>query len=179
MKGRKTGGRDFVKGDPRAGRPKGSKDTRPRVGSIRAVYQDFIGARGGHDKMLEAVDEGVQNPKRALGYLELGARVLDRVDDRKNGGGPTVNIIFKSSIDPSKLRAAASRALPALPSTSAQGADSQISCWRPRRQVPQRLLQRRQRPQDTAGGGDSYQPQASDLASRPRSSQRPREGQSF
>lgn len=75
-KGRKTGGRDFIKGDPRAGRREGAKDKRPRIGRIRAVYQDFIETRDGHDKMVTALDEGIQNPKRALGYMELGARVL-------------------------------------------------------------------------------------------------------
>lgn len=92
------------------GRPKGSKDKGPRVGSIRAVYQDFIAVRDGHDKMLDAVDDGITNPKRALGYLELGARVLDRVDEQKTGNGVAVTINFISNIRPERLRAAAGRA---------------------------------------------------------------------
>jgi len=67
-----------VSGNP-IGRPPGVKDKLPR-GSVAAVFRDFISTKGGHDKMLEAVDAGVKNHRRALGYLELGARVLDRVD---------------------------------------------------------------------------------------------------
>lgn len=119
-RGRKTGSRDFVKGDPRAGRPKGAKDKRPRAGSIRAVYQDFIENRDGHDKMVNALDDGIQSSKRALGYMELGARVLDRVDD-KNGNRGAVTINFISNIRPARLRAAAVRARrPALRPAEAQ-----------------------------------------------------------
>lgn len=96
-------------GNPR-GRPKGAKDKGPRAGSIRKVYQDFYDARNpetgttGYQDMLKAVKEGVRNPKRALGYLELGAKVLDRVDQQTGQAGPRVTIVFQSSINLEKLR---------------------------------------------------------------------------
>lgn len=99
------------------GRPKGAKDKVPR-GLMSAVIDQFVRGYAGFGKLLDALDDGVQNPKRALGYLELVAKVKDRVEE-KNGAGTTVNVIFKSSLDPSRLRAAATRALP-MPSVGAE-----------------------------------------------------------
>lgn len=43
-KGRKTGGRDFQPGDPRAGRPPGAKDKVPRSikATIRQLYEEIL-----------------------------------------------------------------------------------------------------------------------------------------
>ncbi len=44
-KGRKTGGRDFVPRDPRAGRPKGVKDKVPcsLKASLKRIYEELVG----------------------------------------------------------------------------------------------------------------------------------------
>lgn len=101
------GRRLFQPGGPGGpGRPRGAKNKLP---TIRRVYETVIAERDGHQKMVDAVDEGLQSSKRALGYLELGARVLDRVDT-KGGNGVPVTILFVSNIRPERLRAAAGRA---------------------------------------------------------------------
>src|SRR6266508_2689208 len=72
----------FAKGNRLGpGRPKGSKDTRPRRSSIKATYDELFDTRGGHRLMLDALEAGLKDKTRALGYLKLGAKVLDRADD--------------------------------------------------------------------------------------------------
>jgi hypothetical protein len=97
----------FGKGNrlaPDPGRPKGSKDTRPRIGSIKAVYDELIETRGGHKLMLEAVEAGLKDKKRALGYLELGAKVLDKSEEVQ---GKFVHFHLHTNVDFTKLDEAA------------------------------------------------------------------------
>jgi hypothetical protein len=91
----------FAKGNGLGpGRPKGSKDTKPRIGSIRAVYDELIETRGGHKLMLDAVEAGLKDKKRALGYLELGAKVLDRAEEE---AGKQVHFHLHTNVDFTKL----------------------------------------------------------------------------
>jgi len=93
----------FGKGNrlaPGPGRPKGSKDTRPRIGSIKAVYDELIETRGGHKLMLDAVEAGLKDKKRALGYLELGAKVLDKSEAVQ---GKFVHFHLHTNVDFTKL----------------------------------------------------------------------------
>lgn len=85
----------------RRGRPKGAKDKIPR-GSIKRVYERFLEECDGEEAMLRALIDGIGDRKRALGFLELGARVLDRVQDQS--AGRPVTIIFRSSVQFEKLR---------------------------------------------------------------------------
>ena len=107
------GGQDalgrFTKGNT-FGRPKGAKDRRPRIGTIKAVYEDLIETRDGHQLMLERVEAGIRDPKRALGYLDLGARVLDKSEEI---AGKVVHFHLHTNVDFSKLdEAAAKNGLP-------------------------------------------------------------------
>lgn len=91
------------------GRRKGAKDKGPRVGSIRAVFTDYIENFQGHDLMLDAVDRGIQayDPGTALGYLNLGAKVLDRTEDGQQRP-ITINVV--TNVDFNKLRDARAQA---------------------------------------------------------------------
>jgi hypothetical protein len=101
LKGKKTGGRDFVCGDPRAGRPEGARDRLPR-GSIRLAFQQLIEAYQGHELMVAAIVDALKAKGRVgLGYMELAARVLDKAQDVT---GSTVVINFISNLDKRKLR---------------------------------------------------------------------------
>jgi hypothetical protein len=72
----------FTKANGLGGRPPGSKDKRPRAGTLRAVYGDLIEHGQGHAMMLAAVTRGVKaTPAIAVKYLELGAKVLDKAED--------------------------------------------------------------------------------------------------
>ena len=112
MSGRKSGEKGLVRDErgrfgkgnrlaPGPGRPKGQKDTRPRRGSIKAVYLELIEAGQGHEKMLKAVNAGIQaDPKTALGYLELGAKVLDKTEEVQ---GKFVHFHLYTNVDFTKL----------------------------------------------------------------------------
>lgn len=93
-------------GKPGPGRPKGSKDRVPR-GALRRAYKEFMECRGGFEMMVEAIQRGIRDPKRALGFLELGAKVLDRPGQEEGASEPRAQIVFK------RLPAAAGRAMPA------------------------------------------------------------------
>jgi hypothetical protein len=68
------------------------------------VYLDLIEAGNGHEKMVKAVDAGIQSdPKTALGYLELAAKVLDKDDDTQ---GRIVHFHLHTNVDPHALRKA-------------------------------------------------------------------------
>ena len=85
-----------------AGRPVGAKDKIPR-GTLKAVYQDLLEAYNGHQLMLNQALKALKNRKAttlALGHMELGAKVLDRVGDVS----PTVNITLTSNVDPAALK---------------------------------------------------------------------------
>jgi hypothetical protein len=91
----------FDKGNklaPGPGRPPGSKDTRPRIGSIKAAFEDFIAKWNGEVKIVEAIDRGVtaSDPRKAIGYLELAAKVLDKTDDT---GGKHVHFHLHTNVD--------------------------------------------------------------------------------
>jgi hypothetical protein len=84
--------------------PPGSKDTRPRKGTIRAVIEDLIEHGDGHQKMVTAFDRGIQaSPAVAVKYLELGARVLDKTEDT---GGKHVHFHLYTNVNFEKLRGA-------------------------------------------------------------------------
>jgi len=88
----------------KVGRTKGAKDKLPR-GSVKAVLQQLIAEGDGHEKMLKAIDAGIQaDPKTALGYLDLAARVLDRPDDTQ---GRVVIFNLHTNVDFTKLDEAA------------------------------------------------------------------------
>ena len=126
---RKTGGQ-FVKGHPvlpGAGRPRGSKDTRPRITSLKRVYVDLAETRDGHRKMLNAVDAGVQHKdaRVALGYLELGAKVLDKTDE---AAGQHVHFHLYTNVDFTKLdRAREAAGLPPLARRSENNGDDRMA----------------------------------------------------
>src|SRR5712692_10540993 len=101
-----SGGK-FAKGNrlrPGPGRPKGIVETRPRKGTIRAVIEDLIETGRGHEKMKAAFDKGIQaSPAIAVKYLDLAARVLDKMDDT---GGKFVHFHLITNVDFEKLRGA-------------------------------------------------------------------------
>ena len=84
----------------KVGRTKGAQDKLPR-GSIKAVFQQLIAEGGGHEKMLKAIDAGIQaDPKTALGYLDLAAKVLDKTEEVQ---GKFVHFHLHTNVDFSKL----------------------------------------------------------------------------
>jgi hypothetical protein len=90
-RGKKTGGRNFTKGQP--GRQKGAKDRVPRSfkESIRALYQEL--AIEQPELFRAALVRGLKAPpSKSFQYLQLGAYYLD--------GKPKETI---EVIDPSKL----------------------------------------------------------------------------
>ena len=100
-KGRKTGGRDFVPGDPRAGRPKGVKDKVPHSlkASLKRIYEELVGENEAEvkeairKKLLLADNFHVQT---AIYYLD--GKPTDQVhvtDDR-----PTFMLILGPRRDP-------------------------------------------------------------------------------
>jgi len=54
-------------------------------------------------KVLSALEAGIKNPRTALGFMELGAKVLDRMAE---AGGRVVHFHIHTNVDPFKLRAA-------------------------------------------------------------------------
>ena len=94
----------FTKGNGLGGRPPGSKDTRPRAGTLRAVYEDLIEHGQGHAMMLAAVRRGITAPPAiAVKYLELGAKVLDKTEDTSS---QHVHLHVYTNVDFEKLRGA-------------------------------------------------------------------------
>ena len=96
----------FAKGNRVGGRTVGAKDkffSRRGVGSLRRAYQEFIEQRDGHRKMVDALEAGIKNPKTALGFMELGAKVLDKTEEI---AGRVVHFHIHTNVDPFKLRAA-------------------------------------------------------------------------
>jgi hypothetical protein len=88
----------------RVGRTKGAQDKLPR-GSVKAVLQQLIAQGDGHEKMLKAFDAGIQaDPKTALGYLDLAAKVLDKADEMQ---GKFVHFHLHTNVDFTKLDEAA------------------------------------------------------------------------
>src|SRR5882672_10550653 len=73
----------FTKGNGLGGRPPGSKDKRPRIGSIKAALEEFLEKWNGEVKLVEAIDRGVtaSDPRKAIGFLELAAKLLDKAED--------------------------------------------------------------------------------------------------
>lgn len=91
-------------GNPK-GRPKGAKDKGPRRGSIRAAFLDFLQHRGGMERMADAIETAIKAKGRlSLGYMRLGAQVLDRIDQERKLLGTGTTIVFGSSVDPMVLR---------------------------------------------------------------------------
>lgn len=93
-KGRKTGGRNFTKGDKRAGRPKGSKDKIPRTWkhSLKVVFEEVCAEHPDvlHAAMLAGFRAGA--PK-SFPYLQLAAHYIDGrpitvLELTGKGGGP-------------------------------------------------------------------------------------------
>lgn len=74
-RGKKTGGRDFKKGE--GGRKKGAKDKVPRgiKRSIKYVYEEL--ADKDPDLFRECVKRGLKSGTRAFPFLQLGAHYLD------------------------------------------------------------------------------------------------------
>src|SRR5215831_10926962 len=96
----------FAKGNRVGGRTVGAKDkffSRRSIGSLRRAYEEFIEQRDGHRKMVDALEAGIKNPKTALGFMELGAKVLDKTEE---GAGRVVHFHIHTNVDPFKLRAA-------------------------------------------------------------------------
>lgn len=103
------------------GRPRGSKDKVPR-GSVRGAYEAFIATGGGVEKMTKVIDKaisgflkpkaGVEKGRLALSVIELGAKVLDRIDQQQEGlgAGVTINVL---GINPMALRPGGVSQLPA------------------------------------------------------------------
>lgn len=87
-----------VSGNPK-GRPVGAAD-RIRRSAIRAAYEDLFRHCDGEAQMLRALEAGIRaGGKLALGYLELGARLLDGA-----GRPQRTQIIFNSPLNPQSLR---------------------------------------------------------------------------
>lgn len=78
-RGKKTGGRNFTKGDKRAGRRKGSKDKVPRTwkASIRAIYERLCTERG--DLFERAIVRDLQSKRGSVAFqhTQLAAWYLD------------------------------------------------------------------------------------------------------
>jgi len=86
------------------GRPVGAKDKVPR-GSIRLAFLDFMKHCGGRVKMMNAIDRAItKQDKLGLGYMRLGAQVIDRIDHERKLLGQGATVIFHSPIDPLTLR---------------------------------------------------------------------------
>ena len=106
-------------GNPK-GRPKGSKDKLPR-GSVRAAFEELIAAHGGHDSMVNAILGGLmKGGSAALGFMELGAKVLDRTNRHGKAFPQAVQINFNSPLKRAKFRAV----MPALNGKPQDGDDA-------------------------------------------------------
>jgi hypothetical protein len=98
----------FAKGNGLGpGRPKGSKDTKPRIGSIKAVYNHLIDHGHGLDLMETALEKGLTDGGRVgLGYMELGAKLFDKVEEEQ---GKIVHFHLHTNVDFTKLDEAATK----------------------------------------------------------------------
>ncbi len=95
----------FAKGNRLGpGRPKGSKDTRPRRGSIKATYDELFDTREGHRLMLDALEAGLKDKTRALGYLKLEDLGADGPDATAGRGGHLTLHIYGDNDGPEKAR---------------------------------------------------------------------------
>jgi hypothetical protein len=77
-RGKKTGGRNFTKGDPRAGRPKGSKDKIPRTwkGSIKAIFEAISSEQP--ELLRDAMVKGLKaKAPKSFPYLQLAVHYID------------------------------------------------------------------------------------------------------
>lgn len=86
----------FKPGQPGGpGRPKGSKDRVPR-GSIKAAFVEVIEA----DPSLisEAIRRGLQG-RNALGYLDLGAKLLKEIGSGTEAGAPRIILVPGLDVD--------------------------------------------------------------------------------
>jgi hypothetical protein len=98
-------GRPFqpgTSGNPK-GRPPGIVEPRPR-GTLRRVIDRFIAERNGEELMLEAFHTGIQDRRRALGFLELAGRVNREIGLGSDHGTAVVTIVFQSPLRKEKLR---------------------------------------------------------------------------
>ena len=109
MRGRATI-TSFKKGcAPGPGRPKGARDRVPR-GSVKAAYETFVAARGGQAKIVDAIERGIRDPRRSLGFLELYAKVLKEIGAGSDDGGAPGIILLSGGLDVRAFRQAAGRA---------------------------------------------------------------------
>lgn len=77
-RGKKTGGRNFTKGDPRAGRPKGSRDKIPRSfkTSVRALFEEVANQKP--DLLKSTIERGLKAAApKSFQYLQLAAYYID------------------------------------------------------------------------------------------------------
>lgn len=96
-RGKKTGGRNFKKGQ--GGRKKGAKDKVPRTfkGSIRALYVELANERP--ELFRAALERGLKSASpKSFPYLQMGAHYLD--------GKPveTVQLLDPSTLSTDTLR---------------------------------------------------------------------------
>lgn len=90
-------------GNP-AGRPRGAKDKLPR-GSVRLAFLDFLQHCDGRKKMRDAIEAAIMDQgKLGLGYMRLGAQVIDRIDHERKLLGQGALVLFNSPINPLTLR---------------------------------------------------------------------------
>lgn len=87
--GRKTGGRDFPKGNP--GRPVGARDRAPRT--FRALAQQFVDT---HEADIEAsLERGVRDRRQSHKYLAILAGLEKQQVELGGAGGGPVEIRFR------------------------------------------------------------------------------------
>lgn len=102
--GRRTG-TSWVKGqsgNPK-GKPKGAKDKVPR-GSVKQAFEEFINVRGGQRAMVDAISAGMRDKRRALGFLELAAKVFREVGPGSEAESRPITIVFESPLRPERLK---------------------------------------------------------------------------
>jgi hypothetical protein len=89
----------FTKGcQPGPGRPPGSKDSVPR-GSVKAAFDEFVAARGGQQAMVDAIERGVCDSRRALGFIELYAKLLKEVGSGADAAIPKILLVPGLDVD--------------------------------------------------------------------------------
>lgn len=106
---RQANGTSFKPGaKPGPGRPKGAKTY-----AVRSLYAEALNDSDVRKEAIEQIKANLRARKTVVATLESAARINKEIGQGSDGAGPVVvPIVFMTNVDPRKLAAARSRALP-------------------------------------------------------------------